>query len=538
MVDARPPSSKGPSWRVSRRGLLRASGAAAAGMAAPAWLGRAAASQATASPEAATPVPRLGDAAWNDLAKRLQGRLLRPGDDMYAPATVINATRYMKTLPAGIAVCQSPQDAATCVNWARETGAPFAVRSGGHNYAGFSTSDGLVIDVRGMQQVTVDRAAGTVVVTAGVNNAEIGAALTPYGVYFPGGRCPTVGVSGLTLGGGWGFSCRHLGLTCDSLLETELVTASGELVTASEQEHPDLFWAVRGGAGGNFGVHTSFKYRVVPTMDVTVLQLAWSGGETAALLDALLRLQSAGPRELGLRIGAGSQSRTPLTKPAPIDVSVIGLYWGSAAETEDLLAPVEQIQKPVTRTVNEVSFAVGREFLSDTTPIGTYQIKSAYIERTLPPQGIATMLDWIGKRPGYPARLPEAAVAIYGWGGKVKDVAPDATAFVHRKEDLLLGCLATWEPTDDPGLIAANLAWLDHFYAAMQPYCSGGSYQNFADRGLANWQQAYYGQNLARLETVKRAWDPNNLFHYPQSIPVGGQSPSATPRATRGSWHA
>lgn len=509
----------GPSRRVSRRSLLRAGGGAAAGLAAAPWLGRAAAQEA-ASPAAATPVPRLGDAAWNDLAKQLQGQLLRPGDDMYAPATVINATRYMKTLPAGIAVCQSPQDAATCVKWARATGAPFAVRSGGHSYAGYSTSDGLVIDVRGMQQVTVDRPAGTVVVTAGVNNAEVGAALTPYGVYFPGGRCPTVGVSGLTLGGGWGFSCRHLGLACDSLLETELVTASGDIVTTSQQEHPDLFWAVRGGAGGNFGVHTAFKYRVVPTMDVTVLQLAWSGGDAAALVDALLRLQSDGPRELGLRIGVGSQSRMPLTKPAPLDVSVIGLYWGSAAETEDLFAPVERIQAPASRTIKQVSFADGRDFLADTTPIGTYQIKSAFIESTLPQQGIATMLDWIGKRPGYPARLPEAAVAIYGWGGKVKDVAPDATAFVHRREDILLGCLATWEPTDDPGLIAANLAWLEHFYAAMQPYCSGGAYQNFSDRGLANWQQAYYGANLARLVKVKHSWDPDNLFHFAQSIPV------------------
>lgn len=515
MLGDRSPLPNGSLPRVSRRALLRATGGTAAGLAAAPWFGHAA-----ASPIAATPAPRLSDAAWNDLAKRLQGRLLRPGDDMYAPATVINATRYMKALPAGIAVCRSPQDAATCVVWARATGVPFAVRSGGHSYAGYSTSNGLVIDVRGMQQVTVDRAAGTVVVAAGVNNAEVGAALAPHGLYFPGGRCPTVGVAGLTLGGGWGFSCRHLGMTCDSLLETELVTARGEIITASEHEHPDLFWAVRGGAGGNFGVHTSFKYRTVPTRDVTVFQLAWSGGDTAALVDALLRAQAGGPRELGMRIGVGSRSKMPLTQPGSLTASVIGLYWGKQAEAEALLAPVERIQPATSRVVEQVSFAEGREFLAHTTPIGAYQIKSAFIRGTLPSKGIATLLDWIGKMPGFAIGLADAAVAIFGFGGKVNDVAPNATAFVHRQEDFLLAISSSWEPVDDPGLIAANLSWLEQFYAAMRPYCSGGAYQNFPDRGLADWQQAYYGNNLAGLESVKRTWDPDNLFHYGQSIPV------------------
>jgi len=524
MLGDRHPLATGTSRRVSRRTLLRATGGATAGLAAVPWLGRVAAAQ-----DAATPEPAVGAAAWDDLAKRLRGRLLRPGDAMYAPATIINATRYMAVRPAGIAVCGSPQDAATCVDWARTTGVAFAVRSGGHSYGGFSNSDGLVIDVKGMRAVTVDRAAGTVVVAAGASNDDVAADLTPHGVYFPGGRCPTVGVSGLTLGGGWGFSCRHLGMTCDSLLATELVTASGAIVTASEKDNPDLFWAVRGGAGGNFGVHTSFTYRVVPTIDVTVFQLAWSGGDTAALVAALLHLQANGPRELGLRIGVGSQSRMPLSQPAPLAVSVLGLYWGPAAAATALLAPVERVQAPASRTVEQVSFAAGREFLANTTPIGTYQIKSAFFQGTLPSQGIATMLDWIRKMPGVPSRVPEASVAIFGFGGKVNDVAPDATAFVHRREDFLFVCEALWEPEDAPDVIQANLDWLEHFYAAMQPYVSGGAYQNFPDRGLADWQRAYYGANLERLVRVKGAWDPDNLFRSPQSIPV--RLPAGTPAA-------
>jgi FAD/FMN-containing dehydrogenase len=143
-----------------------------------------------------------------------------------------------------------------------------------------------------------------------------------------------------------------------------------------------------------------------------------------------------------------------------------------------------------------------------------------FVQGALPPAGIATMLEWIGTMPGVPSRLPEPAVAFFGFGGKVKDVAPEATAFVHRRDDVLFTCSALWEPQDAPDLIATNIEWLEGFYAAMQPYFSGGAFQNFPDRGLADWQRAYYGANLERLVDVKRAWDPDNLFRFSQSIPV------------------
>jgi FAD/FMN-containing dehydrogenase len=439
---------------------------------------------------------------------------------MYPAATIISATRYMDTRPSGIAVCVLPQDAAACVTWARENGVPFAVRSGGHNYAGFSTSDGLIIDVKGMRSVTVDPDTGTATVAGGANNADVGVGLKAYGVYFPGGRCPTVGVSGLTLGGGWGFSCRHLGMTCDSLVSTEIVTASGDIVTASETENPDLFWAVRGAGGGNFGVHTGFTFRVVPAADVTVFRLAWSGGDTAALVDAILRMQLHAPRELGLRLAVVSQSRMPLSQPAPLDVNTIGLYWGSRAELEELLAPVERVQTAQTRSVERMSFPAAREFLAATTPSGAYQVKSGFFRGTLPAQGLATMLEWITAMPGVPSRAQESTGAVFCWGGKVNDLPPDANAFVHRGADFLFKGEALWEPEDAPELIAANLEWLEGYYAAMQPYLSGGAYQNFPDRGLTDWPRAYYGDNLPRLVEIKRAWDPDNLFRFAQSIPL------------------
>ena len=130
------------------------------------------------------------------------------------------------------------------------------------------------------------------------------------------------------------------------------------------------------------------------------------------------------------------------------------------------------------------------------------------------------MLEWIAPMPGVPSRAQESTAGLYGWGGKVNDLAPDANAFVHRNADLLFKCEVLWEPQDAPDLIAANLDWLEGYHAAMQPYLSGGAYQNFTDRAQADWQRAYYGENFARLVEVKRAWDPDNLFRFPQSIPL------------------
>jgi FAD/FMN-containing dehydrogenase len=309
-------------------------------------------------------------------------------------------------------------------------------------------------------------------------------------------------------------------MTCDTLLATELVTAAGEIVTASAEENADLFWAVRGAGGGSFGVHTSFTYGVVAAGEVTVFSLSWSGGDTGALVDALSRMQAVGPRELGLRLAVRSQSRTPLTAPAPFAIDVIGLYWGAEADVAEMLAPVEQVQAAETRTVAAMPFPAARDFLAATTPTGAYGIKTGFVRGVLPEAGIVTMLEWIAAMPGVPSRSQESTAGLYGWGGKVNDLPPDANAFVHRDADFLFKCEALWEPEDEPALIATNLEWLEGYHAAMQPYLAGGAYQNFTDRGQTDWQHAYYGENFPRLVEIKRARDPENLFHFGQSIPV------------------
>lgn len=498
---------------LTRRGLLQGGAAAAASLVLP-W------GRGVAEAQTATPVAVAGESAWNDLANRLSGRLLREGDPMYAAATSINATRYAATRPHGIAVCMRPEDTVACVDWARGTGVPFAVRSGGHSYAGFSNSPGLVIDVKAMNSVVVDPANGTVTVAGGANNADVGAGVDQFGVYFPGGRCPSVGVSGLTLGGGWGFSNRHLGMTCDTLISTNLAMANGDLVTASEQESPDLFWAVRGAGGGNFGVHTSFTFRVVPTRDVTVFSAAWSGGDTGGIIAALLAMQLKAPPELGFRLAVTSTSRLPRRAPAPFAVDMIGLHWGSPDEVRDLLAEVTAIQPAESLTIEQKRFPAARAFLAAETPTGTYQIKTGFVQGAMPAEGIATMLEWVAAMPGVTSRAQESTAGFYCWGGKVNDLAPDANAFVHRDADFLFKCEVLWEPQDDPDLIVANLDWIEAFHAAMTPWLSGGAYQNFTDRSQADWARAYYGENLERLVAIKQQADPGNLFTFGQSIPL------------------
>lgn len=501
------------SGALSRRRVLQGVAAGAVAAAWP-WL------RPESGAAQATPVAATTDAAWYDLANRLDGRLLRDGDPMYAAATEINATRFTAVRPAGIAVCATPRDAATCVKWAKETGTPFAVRSGGHSYAGFSTSPGLVINVRNLQDANVNPAEGTVTVAAGVNNADFAEAVDPYGVYVPGGRCPTVGLSGLTLGGGWGFSCRHLGMTCDSLVSTDIALASGEIVTASESENADLFWALRGAAGGNFGVNTSFTYRFVPTRNVTFFEATWNGGDTAAVVAALMRMQQDAPSELGLRLAVRSQSRMPRTNPAPFTVDVIGLHWGEPEIVRELVDAVQELQPADTLVIEKMDFPTARGKLAATTPTGTYQIKTGFVRGTFSSEALVTMLEGMAAMPGVASRAQESTVGIYCWGGKVNEVAPDATAFVHRDTDFLYKSEVLWEATDETDLIIENLDWIEAFHASMEPYLSGGAYQNFVDRSQENWADAYYGENLPRLVELKRKWDPENLFRFQQSIPL------------------
>ncbi len=223
---------------------------------------------------------------WRELEAKLGRKLVRPGDPAYLRVGRPLNLRYAGIRPGGVAVCTNVQDVRTAVAWAHENRVPVAVRSGGHNYAGYSAGPGLVVNVGGMRGVSVNDARGTVTAQPGARNTTIYNGLQPHGVAISAGRCPTVAVGGLVLGGGIGFSSRKLGLTCDHLIEAQLVTADGHLLNCSEREHSDLFWALRGGGGGNFGVCTSYTFVTHPVSHVTLYDISWEWADAPAVFEA------------------------------------------------------------------------------------------------------------------------------------------------------------------------------------------------------------------------------------------------------------
>ncbi len=456
---------------------------------------------------------------WGALARQLRGSLLRPGEPGYAVASMPYNKRYLDVAPAGVALCAGAGDVRAALRWARDNEVPFAIRSGGHSYAGFSASRGLVISMARLNQVQVDRRRQTITLGAGARNRDIYASLAGTGLAAPSGRCPTVAVSGLLLGGGFGFSSRHLGLTCDHLIETELVTAAGRVIAVSEDSHPDLYWACRGGGGGSFGVNTRFVLRATPVGGVSVCRLDWDWAEAAGALAAMLELMTVAPGTLSCRVGADVSGGGPATGgPAVRGVSALGLYFGPASELVALLAPVLARVRPAAAMIEDRDYVAAQSMLARNVPFGSFGSKSRFLSGPLSSAGIDTLLSWIERWPGS-SNTGGGGATIFAWGGAINRVAPQATAFVHRDVAFLMDNETSWTARDDPDVVSANLRWLSGIYAAMARYGTSQAYQNFADPALADWKHAYYGANLARLTRIKRRYDPDNVFRFAQSIP-------------------
>jgi len=493
----------GPSG--SRRRLLQASAWAMGGLAVPPlW------SHARAD------APTRGLLA---LGRDLDGRLLLPGDSGYAPAAWPNNARWSGVLPQAVAACAGDEDVRRCIRWARDHGMPFAIRSGGHSYAGFSTTDGLLIDVKALSRITVDLQAGTATVGGGANNQDMADAMRSLPFTVPSGRCPTVGAGGLTLGGGWGFAATHSGLTCDSLLSTELVDATGQTITASDRERPDLFWAVRGGGGGNFGVHTSFTFQLHPVGRVTAFHIVWPPGRQVELMAALQSVQLGNPTMISTRSKVSPTRAGASLAMAELFAQTLGIYWGSPDELRQVMQPALALLEPDILEIEEMPYWVARDFLVTDDPTGSYDIRSRYVSGALDEAGLETMLHWMTRWPGGSLRQANMGI-LFAAGGKVKDRKPEETAYPHRAADFIFQMEASWGPLDGPEQVRRQQDWLTGYMEDMQKFLLPNSYVNFPNRELRDWARAYYGPNLERLSEVKRRYDPDGLFRFPQSIPA------------------
>ena len=410
-------------------------------------------------------------------------------------------------------VASSPQSVGRTIQWATDNGVSFAIRSGGHSYEGFSQSADLVIDVRGMAAVQLSADKRSVAIGSGASLGTVYAALGPSKRAIPAGTCFPVGVAGHSLGGGFGLLGRPFGLACDSVLSMEVVDAAGHIFNASAQENPDLFWALRGGGNGSFGVVTKFNFRTSAVNMVAKFAITWTGPVVLAVKvvfawqEWLDSLPPAITCTLHLTKEAGGS----------IKVHIAGLSVDSESKLTTELKRLQRVAgaADALRT-NTLTFARAATIFNGGGPAYESVLmkgKSDYIVEPMTEQGVSALLDGLQKAPG------EIAVLFDSYGGAINKVASDATAFVHRgKTKYLVQYFMQW---NNPGATETNLATIRTLYASMRPYVSGACYVNYCDLDLGEgYAKAYWGDNLPRLMKIKAAFDPKNVFRHAQSVPL------------------
>ena len=474
----------------------------------------------------------LNASAWSALASSLAGRLVLPSSAAYATDRLLYNSKFTHLNPKGIAYCATPDDVARCVDFATTHGLELRARCGGHSYGGYSSVDGLVIDVSPMARITVDTRADTATVGAGARLIDVYDVVGGHDRVLPGGSCPTVGIAGMTLGGGVGVFSRKFGLTSDSLRSIDLVLSDGTLVTADQHHHRDLLWASRGGGGGNFAVATSFEFDVHPMPPITMFSLQFPWAAAASMLSAWTAWVLSAPDELW------SNCELLAEGTAGLHAQVGGVYCGPSAALEVL---VGSLRSSIDATptyqfiggdayLNAMKAEAGCEGLSiaschlpSQNPLGTrsreaYSAKSSYVSR---PMDEARATQWVHAIELFAGEAPHlgGALAFDAYGGALNRLAADATAFVHRDKLAGLQATSSWSTYASTEQIAVGTSWLS-WLAANVFDDAEGAYQNYIDPTLVDWRRAYYAENLERLVAVKRAYDPEDVFSFPQSIPT------------------
>jgi FAD/FMN-containing dehydrogenase len=440
-----------------------------------------------------------------DIAAHIQGQVLLPETAGYDRARrVFNA--MIDRRPAAIVRCAGADDVAAGVRFARDHDLPLAVKGGGHGVAGNAVCDGgLVLDMSSMKHIRMDPARRTAVAQAGVTLGDLDDATRAAGLATPTGVVSVTGLSGLALGGGLGWLNGLYGLTCDNVLATEVVTASGDRIIADSQEHPDLFWALRGG-GGNFGVVTSFRLELHPVTTVLAGRLTYAPGAARTALAAYHEVAMTAPDELTTM---GSVFRAD----GEVGFAVIVCHVGSPAAGERLLRPLRAVG-PMADDVQEMPYHVLQRSLDGGFPTGMQHYWKAGSLAELDARSIDVMLEFAGRIPS-----ENSGVGLQQLHGAASRIDPTATAYPHRQARYDWLILSQWaDPADSP----PNIAWTRELFDAMRPSFADGVYvNNLGDEGDGRVRQAY-GHNHERLVAVKTRYDPENVFRHNQNIAPAG----------------
>jgi FAD/FMN-containing dehydrogenase len=463
----------------------------------------------TLAPTAAPTLAR----SLHELGRSLEGQLVLPGSDDYEAGRQVHNLLFQRH-PVAIIRPDTTADVALAVRFARANGLPIAVRSGGHSVAGHSTTDGVVIDLARLRAIEIDPIARTVRAQTGNRAGDLTTAAAAHGLAVPFGDTGSVGIGGITLGGGIGFLVRKYGLTIDNLLEVELVTADGATVTASATVNPDLFWALRGG-GGNFGIVTAFTYRAVPVSMIYGGLLALPA--TPDVLRAYAEAAAAAPDELSMI--AFMMRVPPLPFVAPelhgrLSLIAFVAYAGDPSEGPAALAPIRAIARPYLDMLQPMPYAGLYQLTAQGEQAAPSVMRAAFLHEldTATAEAIVANMEV--------ATSPFALAQIRVLGGAMARVPADATAFAHRDARLLVAILAPFSEGDP----AVHAAWAASFFEAIRP-AADGVYVNFLeDEGEARIHDAYPAATFARLASVKATWDPENVFHLNQNVPPAPQA--------------
>jgi len=449
-------------------------------------------------------------------ANQLRGELIQPKDDGYDDARHVWNGRVDKR-PALIARCLDAQDVVSAIAYARSQDLPIAVRGGGHGVGGYGTvDDGLVIDLSPMKTVEVDPIGRVVRAGAGCLVADLDRATQEHALAVPASRISSVGISGLTLGGGMGWLSRTFGLTVDSLLAVEIVTADGAILRASESEHADLFWAVRGG-GGNFGVVTSFEYQLHPVGPLILGGILLYPLAAAPKIFRVFRdVMESAPDELAatavVLTAPPREPFPPALHGQPV-VAIAVCYAGDVEDGQRAVQPLRDAGGAALDLIGPMPYLALQSMIDAGAPRGRHYWETSSFVRTLSDEAIDGYVAAIGQ-----PTSPQNQLLLSRLGGAIARVPEAATAFAHRDGAYMLLAAAAWTPDDSRG--AEHIAWARGVAAALEPFATGGAYVNdLSDEGEVALGAVYPAATLARLARIKAIYDPGNLFQVNRNIP-------------------
>ena len=462
-------------------------------------------------PRAFTRSPRFPAEQAKALRSRLTGELITADSDQYDTLRQVQEITVDRR-PLALVRAADEQDVAEAVRFARDHGHPLAVRSGGHSLARLSMiDDAIVVDLAAMKRVSIDPGTRTAHVQAGATSGDLAGPAHEFGLALSTGDTSTVGMGGLTTGGGIGFMVRKYGLAIDNLLSARVITADGELVTASASEHPELFWAIRGG-GGNFGIVTEFEYRLAPVRQVLAGELLLPASRD--VIRGYLEYTTSAPDDLTTLANlmhAPPAPQVPSDRVGELVLSILVCWTGSIEDGERALAPLRALATPIADAVSPIPYPRIYSFTAHQEVRHGWSIRSMFADE-LSDTTLDAALAGMER-----ATSPYSIIQFRGLGGAMRRVSSEETAFAHRARRYFVALIGVWL---DPGEDATvHQAWVQSLWEQVR-HESAGVYVNFLeeDEGKERILDAYPSATFARLANIKRRYDPSNFFKFNQNI--------------------